>query len=143
MLRSNGQSCDIEIRVRYAEVDRMGLVHHSRYWVYFEMGRTELLRAAGVPYSQLETQGVRFVVVKCSARFMAPGRYDDALILTTRLARMTRARIDHAYELRRPADGALLARAQTTLACVDVREGARQERHILKERPPTAYPAAP
>ncbi|HUU21092.1 MAG TPA: thioesterase family protein [Phycisphaerae bacterium] len=112
-------SCDIEIRVRYAEVDQMGVLHHSRCWVYFEMGRTELLRRAGVPYRDLEQAGVFFVVARCSAKYLLPARYDDELILTTRIAEMGRARIDHEYELKRKADGRLLATARTTLACVD------------------------
>jgi len=118
---------DLELRVRYAEVDAMGALHHSRYWVYFEMGRTELLRAAGVAYRDLEAQGVFFVVAKCSAKFLAPARYDDVLVLTTRITRMGAARIDHAYELKRKegslpraeSRGLLLATAETTLACVD------------------------
>ena len=112
-------SCEIEVRVRYAEVDRMGSLHHSRYWTYFEMGRTELLRAAGVTYRDLEEAGVFFVVAKCSARFRAAAHYDDQLVLTTRIVRMGQARIDHAYDLKRKADGRLLATAETTLACVD------------------------
>jgi acyl-CoA thioester hydrolase len=114
-----GECCDIEVRVRYAEVDAMGVLHHSRYWVFFEMGRTELLRRAGVSYRDLEAQGVYFVVAKCAARFLAPARYDDELVLTTRITRMGAARIDHAYELKRKADGLLLATADTTIACVD------------------------
>ena len=113
------QECDIAVRVRYAEVDQMGVLHHSRYWVYFEMGRTELLRSQGVAYRQCERAGVFFVLCKCSARFLAPARYDDLLTLTTRITRMGLARIDHAYELKRNADGLLLATAATTLACVD------------------------
>lgn len=113
------QSCQIEIRVRYAEVDQMGSLHHSRYWVYFEMGRTELLRAQGVDYRDLEDQGVGFVIAKCSARFLAAARYDDILTLSTRITRTGRARIDHAYELKRKSDGLLIATAETTLACVD------------------------
>jgi acyl-CoA thioester hydrolase len=116
------QSCDIELRVRYAEVDRMGALHHSQYWVYFEMGRTELLRRQGFAYRDLEAEGVFFVVARCGARFLAPARYDEELILTTRVAEMGAARIDHEYELKRPSDGRLLATAQTTLACVN-REG--------------------
>ena len=112
-------SCEIEIRVRYAEVDAMGVLHHSRFWVYFEMGRTELLRLAGVAYRDLEEKGVFFVVAKCSARFLAAARYDDVLVLTTKIVRMDAARIDHAYELKRKTDGALLATADTTIACVD------------------------
>lgn len=114
--------CTIEIRVRYAEVDAMGALHHSRYWVYFEMGRTELLREGGIVYRDLEAEGIFFVVARCAARFRAPARYDDLLNLTTRVTRSGAARIDHAYELMRPADGILVATAETTLACVD-REG--------------------
>ena len=97
----------------------MGALHHSRYWVYFEMGRTELLRACGVSYRRLEEAGVYFVVARCAARFLAPARYDERLVLTTRTRRTGRARIDHEYELKRREDGKLLATAETTLACVD------------------------
>ena len=112
-------SCDIEIRVRYAEADQMGVLHHSRHWVYFEMGRTELLRKQGIVYRDCEQSGVFFVVARCSARFLAPARYDDTLALTTTVAKMGAARIDHTYELKRKSDGQLLATAATTLACVD------------------------
>jgi acyl-CoA thioester hydrolase len=116
-------SCEIEIRVRYAEVDPMGALHHSRYWVYFEMGRTELLRQQGVAYADLEKAGVFFVVAKCSAWFMAPARYVELLVLTTRITRTGAARIDHTYELKRKSDSGaapeLLATAETTLACVN------------------------
>ncbi len=112
-------SCELAIRVRYSEVDQMGVLHHSRFWVYFEMGRTELLRKSGVAYADLEKAGVFFVVAKCSARFIAAARYDDELVLKTAITRMGAARIDHAYELRRAADDLLLATAETTIACVD------------------------
>jgi len=112
-------ACDIDIRVRYPEVDQMGVLHHSRYWVYFEMGRVELLRARGVAYADLEREGAFFVVAKCSARFLAPARYDEVLRLTTRIVRVGAARIDHEYELRRKDDSALLCSAETTIACVD------------------------
>ena len=110
------QSCDIEVRVRYAEVDAMGYLHHSRYLVYFEMGRTELLRQSGHAYRQLESEGVFFVVAAVDVRFRAPAHYDDRLVLTTSVERMTRARIDHHYELQR--DGIVLADGHTTIACV-------------------------
>jgi acyl-CoA thioester hydrolase len=110
---------DLEIRVRYAEVDAMGVLHHSRYWVYFEMGRTELLRRAGAAYRDLEQAGVFFVVARCEARFHAPARYDDLLVLTTRVTRVAAARVDHDYQLRNKATGLVLATASTSLACVD------------------------
>ena len=109
----------IEIRVRYPEVDQMGALHHSQFWVYFEMGRTELLRSNGVVYADLEREGVLFVVAGCTAKFRLPARYDELLQLTTRIKKMGRARIDHEYELKRKSDGALIATAETTIACVD------------------------
>ena len=115
----SNQSCDIEIRVRYAETDQMGYVYHGRYWVYFEMGRTELLRLGGCSYRQWEAAGVFLVVATASVKYRTPARYDDILTLTTSLARTKRASIQHAYELRRNSDGALIATAQTTLACVN------------------------
>ena len=110
-------SCEIEIRVRYAECDRMGYVHHSKYFEYFEMARTELLRANGFRYRDLEDRGVLFVVAKTACRFHRPAAYDDLLTLRVRVTRQTRARIDHEYQLYR--DGLLLCEATTTLACVD------------------------
>jgi len=110
-------SCEIEIRVRYAECDRMGYVHRSKYFEYFEMARTELLRASGVRYRDLEDRGVLFVVAKMSCRFHRPAAYDEVLKLRVRVARQTRARIDHEYHLYR--DDVLLCEASTTLACVN------------------------
>ena len=111
---------DITIRVRYAETDRMGFLHHAQYLLYFEQGRTELLRSQGLAYRDLEDQGFLLVVVHAEVRFRSPARYDDLLTLRTRVARVRMARIDHEYELRR--DDTLLAEGATTLACVD-REG--------------------
>lgn len=107
----------ITIRVRYPEADSMGYLHHSRYLQYFEMGRVELLRAAGQSYADLEREGFFFVVVKAQVNYRAPARFDDELTLTTRIARQTAVRIDHAYELRRGS--MLLAEGTTTIACVD------------------------
>jgi acyl-CoA thioester hydrolase len=113
-------SGEIRLRVRYAECDPMGVLHHSKYFEYFEMARTELLRLSGVRYRDLEARGVLFVVAKVECRFKRPARYDDDLLLKVAITRMTRARIDHAYELYR--DGVLLCEATTVLASVD-REG--------------------
>lgn len=119
-MSTSPRECEIEIRVRYAECDPMGYLHHAKYFEYFEMGRTELLRATGVRYRDLEERGVLFVVAKLECRFRRPARYDDVLKLNIRIERQTRARIDHAYRLLR--DGVLLCEAATTLACVN-REG--------------------
>jgi acyl-CoA thioester hydrolase len=97
----------------------MGVVHHSRYAVYFEMGRMELLRRQGVAYRDLEAAGVFFVVAKMAVQFRAPARYDEELVLMTQIDRMTTARIDHSYRLTNKLTGQLVAEGQTTLACVD------------------------
>src|SRR5436305_11643952 len=115
---------EIPIRVRYAETDRMGLLHHANYLVYFEQGRTELLRSLGYSYKDLEDQGYLLVLTKCEVRYRSPARYDDLLTLRTTVVRTTAVRIDHRYELLR--DGTLLAEGATTLACVD-RDGRVQE----------------
>ncbi|MEZ0268212.1 MAG: acyl-CoA thioesterase [Phycisphaerae bacterium] len=115
---------EIKFRVRYPEVDPMGVVHHSRFFQYFEMGRVELLRVNGVSYADLERDGVLFVVVKVECKYKSPARYDEELTLLTKVIKQTHVRIDHAYELRR--EGTLLAEAATTIACVD-REGRIRE----------------
>lgn len=106
----------IEIRVRYSEVDSFGYLHHARYFVFFEMGRTELLRRAGIAYREMESRGLFYVVASLQCRYRAPGRYDDVLMLTTRTDRFTRVRVDHGYELRRGET--LLAEASSTLVLV-------------------------
>ena len=111
------------IRVRYAETDRMGLLHHANYLIYFEQGRTELLRSLGVTYRDLEDQGYLLVITKVEVHYRRPAYYDDLLTLRTTVARTTSVRIDHAYEVFR--DGVLVAEGRTTLACVD-REGRPQ-----------------
>ncbi len=112
-------SCEIQIRVRYPEVDQMGSLHHSRYWVYFEMGRIELLRKKGVSYKELEASGVLLVVARVSANFRSPANYDDELTLTTRMVNMGQVRIEHEYELIRNCDQTLIATAKTTIASVN------------------------
>jgi acyl-CoA thioester hydrolase len=111
---------EITIRVRYAETDRMGLLHHANYLVYFEQGRTELLRSQGLSYRDMEDQGFLLVLTKVQVRYRSPARYDDLLTLQTTVLRTTLVKIEHRYELSR--DGLLLAEGDTTLGCVD-REG--------------------
>ncbi len=108
----------IEIRVRYSECDPMGVAHHTAYPVWFEMGRTELLRATtGLRYRDLEAQGVFLAVVKLDVRYKRPARYDDVLGLETTMTGSGRAKLEHAYELFR--DGVLLTTGSTTLVCLD------------------------
>ena len=108
---------ELTIRVRYAETDAMGFLHHSNYFVYFEMGRTELFRAQGGNYRDMESKGLFLVVVKIECNFKSPARYDDELTLKTRISRITPAKLEHEYEVRR--GGELLTTAKSTLACID------------------------
>ena len=114
---------EIQIRVRYAETDQMGYLHHANFLIYFEMARTELLRSNGLTYKDLEAEGNLLVVVRAQCRYYRPARYDDLLVIRTTVVRATGARIDHHYDMFR--DGELLAEGETTLACVD-REGKLQ-----------------
>ncbi len=116
-------SYDISIRVRYAETDRMGLLHHANYLVYFEMARTELLRQRGISYREVEDAGHYLVIVDVGCKFKRPAYYDDLLTVRTVVERVTHVKITHRYEVWR--DGVLLAEGHTTLACVD-REGKPQ-----------------
>ncbi|MBL8824313.1 MAG: acyl-CoA thioesterase [Planctomycetia bacterium] len=111
------------IRVRYAETDRMGFLHHAQYLVYFEEGRTELLRADGQTYKAIEDKGFFLVIVKIECKFKTPVHYDDQIRLRTILQRMTPVRIEHRYEVYRGDE--LCAEGSSTLACVD-RQGKLQ-----------------
>ena len=130
---------EVTIRVRYAETDRMGLLHHANYFVYFEMGRTEQLRQRGLSYRDIEDAGHLLVIVDLGCKYKRPAYYDDLLTIRTTVARVTHVKIVHRYEVLR--DGLLLAEGHSTLACVD-REGKPQ---ALPEvlRPDAAPGSAP
>lgn len=108
---------DITIRVRYPECDPMGLAHHSVYAVWFETGRTELLRAGGVAYRDLEAAGFFLAVIDIYIKYRRPARYDDLVTLTTRIVAASRVKLVHEYELRRGEES--LATGRTTLACLN------------------------
>lgn len=111
-----GQSLAVDFRVRYAETDAMGYLHHAKYWEYFEHARTELLRVNGFRYRDLEAAGTFFVVYKASCKYILPIRYDDLVTVTVTVDRITRTRVDHSYVIHR--DGEKTCEAASTLACV-------------------------
>ena len=124
----------IEFRVRYPECDPMSLAHHAAYPVWFEMGRTELLREAGFRYRDLEQAGAFFAVYTLNIKYRRPARYDDPLRLETTLVRWTRAKLEHEYALYRGSE--LLTTAATTIACLDADGRPRAiPDHILPESP--------
>ncbi len=110
-------SGECQIRVRYAETDRMGLLHHANYLVYFEQARTELLRTLGATYKDMEDNGYYLVVSKIEVKYKSPAHYDDVLTIRTTVTRTSPVRLEHKYEVFR--EGVLVAEGASTLACVD------------------------
>ena len=113
------QSHSITIVPRYSETDQAGVVHHSVYPVWFEMGRTELPRANGPAYKDLEKAGVFFVVAELCIKYRQPAMYDQKLQLETICSTVTTSKIEHTYKLTRCCDGVILAEGSSILACID------------------------
>lgn len=104
--------------VRYAETDQMGIVHHSNYPIWFEAGRTDYLKKAGVPNSGIEAKGILLPLTHMECRFVNPARYEDEITVKTSICRMTCVRIDFHYEIINQ-DSKLLAKGTTSHAWTD------------------------
>jgi acyl-CoA thioester hydrolase len=113
------QSYTIEILPRYSETDQGGMVHHSVYPVWFEMGRTELLRVNGLAYKKLEEASVFFVVAELRIKYRQPAKYDEKLQLETTCSAVTASKVEHSYKLTRGGDGIILAEGSSVLACIN------------------------
>ena len=100
-------------RVRYSETDAMGIVHHSSYVLWMEVGRTEFMRAHGFTYRQLEEMGVQMPVLELSVRFRRPAYYDDELRITTWVEELSRVRLRLGYEITRVGEDQLLTEGTT------------------------------
>lgn len=121
-MTTNGIPTKVEatLRVRYAETDQMGVVYHSNYFVWFEVGRVELLRKIGFTYREMESQdGCIIAVVDARCRYKAPARYDDEIMVRTHLKNIRESLIHFGYEVVRIGDKALLAEGETTHIVVD------------------------
>ncbi|MFN4070315.1 MAG: acyl-CoA thioesterase [Thermus caldifontis] len=106
---------ETRIKVRYAETDQMGVVHHSVYAVYLEAARVEFLERAGLPYHQVEARGVAFPVVELGITFRAPARFGEEISVRTRLAHLSRRDLLFRYRVER--EGTLLAEGFTRHLC--------------------------
>jgi len=104
-------------RVRFGETDKMGIVYHANFIVYFELGRTEYMRAKGLPYSECEKRGFRLVVVETGCRYKGSARYDEAITIRTRVTALGGATIRFEYDL--DVDGRPIADGFTVLASID------------------------
>jgi acyl-CoA thioester hydrolase len=106
---------DARVRVRYAETDQMGVVYHANYFVWFEVGRVELMRSLGVEYKKMERDDdCHIVVADVHCRYHHPARYDEELRVRTRIAESRNRLVKFSYELFRDSDDTLLANGQTT-----------------------------
>jgi acyl-CoA thioester hydrolase len=104
---------EARVRVRYAETDQMGVVYHSNYLIWFEVGRVELIRQMGLNYKQMEEEGCGIAVVDVHVRYKAPARYDDELMIETRLLAARGAVVKFGYRILRITDGLLLCEGET------------------------------
>ena len=108
------------LRVRYAETDRMGIVYHSNFVIWFEVGRVELLRQLGFQYSEMEQHdNCHIPVVDLRVRFKAPAQYDDEIVVRTELKNVRSSLLHFSYEVFRQSDRALLATGETMHIIVD------------------------
>ncbi|WP_430613753.1 acyl-CoA thioesterase [Flavobacterium sp. JP2137] len=111
---------EIQLRVRYAETDQMGVVYHGNYAQYFEMGRVEWLRNLGLSYKKLENTGVMLPVVSLSMTYKKPALYDDLLTVRTLFKSQTSVKIEFDYEILNEA-GDLLTIGNSVLVFVDMK----------------------
>jgi acyl-CoA thioester hydrolase len=111
---------ETRLRVRYAETDQMGVVYDSNHFIWFEVGRVELLRQLGFSYRDMETRDGRFIAVaEAKCRYRSPVRYDEEVLVRTQLLNVRESVVHFGYELRRAEDGALLAEGETTHIVTD------------------------
>lgn len=107
------------VRVRYAETDQMGIVYYANYLIWFEVGRTDLLRLAGWSYREMEAEGFALPVVEAHCEYRQSARYDDELDIVTTGAILSAVRVKFEYQVVRADDGAALARGHTVHASLD------------------------
>jgi acyl-CoA thioester hydrolase len=112
-------SIETRVRVRYAETDQMGVVYHSNYLIWMEVGRVELCRALGMRYRDLEAAGVRLAVAEASCRYHSPARYDDEVIILARVERAHTRMVEFGYTMTSSETGKLLVTGMTKHIFVD------------------------
>jgi acyl-CoA thioester hydrolase len=137
---------ETEVRVRYAETDQMGIAHHSNYLIWFEAGRSDLCRARGFSYKEMEEQnGALMVVAESYVRYKSPAFYEDLLTIRTRIGELRSRSIRFTYEIVRDSDKALLAEGETLHLVTDhdqkIRTIPEVYRHLLTEDDSLAFPA--
>jgi acyl-CoA thioester hydrolase len=110
---------DVDIRVRYAETDQMGVAYYANYLVWFEVGRSEFCRDRGFRYADLEALGYKLVVVDVHCRYRGSARYDETVIVRTRLKDANKRMITFGYQVLRKDQEEVIAEGETQHICVD------------------------
>jgi acyl-CoA thioester hydrolase len=108
-----------ELRVRYAETDRMGIVYYANYLVWCEVGRVEFMRALGGSYAELEAQGYGLAVAEATVRYLAPARFDDPVRIETTLSTVRSRAVTFDYVISHAETGTRFATAHTALVSID------------------------
>ena len=125
---------ETEIRVRYAETDQMGIVHHSNYLVWFEFGRSEFCRARGFSYKEMEEKdNALMVVAEVYCRYKSPAHYEDILHIRTKISEVRSRSVRFVYEIYRPADQLLLCEGETLHLVTDKNKKIRTMPEIYKQ----------
>ncbi len=110
---------DIDLRVRYAETDQMGVAYYANYLVWFEVGRSELCRGKGFRYVELEELGYRLVVADVHCRYRNSARYDEVVTVRTRLKEVNKRMVTFGYQVLRKEGEEVIAEGETRHICVD------------------------
>lgn len=122
---------DVPVRVRYADTDKMGIVHHGSYPVYFEIGRSEYMREKGFTYRNFENEGYQLVVVNLEAKYYNSATYDDLLIVRTSVSDLKSRGLTFHYEVYK--DGTLVVEGKTKHICINSeRKSSSMPPHLLK-----------
>lgn len=114
------KSYETELTVRYAETDQMGVVHHSRYYPWFEVGRTEMFASSGLRYGDMEREGIMMPMVETQCKYIIPARYEDKIIIITYINELTPVKVTFGYDVVRKEDHVLLAQGSTLMAFTDL-----------------------
>lgn len=107
------------LKVRYAETDQMGIVHHSNYYVYFEAAREDFIAGTGIRYKDMEDEGIMMPLAETQCKYIEGARYDDNLIIETSLEELSPVKVVLKYVVKRELDGKQLAKGRTVQAFVD------------------------
>jgi acyl-CoA thioester hydrolase len=113
------RTTSLELRVRYAETDKMGVVYHSHYLIWCELGRTDYIREGGMSYRQMEEAGIMLAVAEANVRYRAPARYDDVVRVETTLTDVSSRAVTFEYVITNAETGERLATASTLLVALD------------------------